>query len=92
MKVSTVRYEENLETYQIYGGESLSIEIDNGDHVEIVDVEGDQPCTLLALDMNGSSIIESLSWKTKPIQKNDHLTEKNLSNSANAILKKKILP
>tara|TARA_B100000929_G_C15500375_1_gene417234 strand:- start:363 stop:2663 length:2301 start_codon:yes stop_codon:yes gene_type:complete len=89
MKVSTVRYEENLETYQIYGGESLSIEIDNGDHVEIVDVEGDQPCTLLALDMNGSSIIESLSWKTKPIQKNDHLTEKNLSNSANAILKKK---
>jgi len=89
MAISNINYIDNYETYQIFGGESLSIDINNGDHVEIIDVEGDQPCILMALDEDGSNIIDSLSWETKPNQKTESLNIKNLSDPISEILNKK---
>ena len=37
-----------------------------GDSVEIVDVEGDQQCSVLAFDSKKSSVLDSLSWTTNP--------------------------
>ena len=42
MRVSNIKYDGDCETYQIYGGEAISIDLKKGDSVEIVDVEGDQ--------------------------------------------------
>ena len=42
MRVSNIQYSDNCETYQIHGGEAISIDLHCGDSVEIVDVEGDQ--------------------------------------------------
>ena len=42
MRVSNIRYNGDCETYQILGGEAISIDLKSGDSVEIVDVEGDQ--------------------------------------------------
>jgi len=49
MRVSNIKYSDNCETYQIHGGEAISIDLQCGDSVEIVDVEGDQQCSVLAL-------------------------------------------
>jgi len=66
MKVSNIKYDGNCETYQIHGGEAISIDLKNGDSVEIVDVEGDQKCSVLAFDSKKSSALSSLNWNTKP--------------------------
>ena len=50
MRVSNIRYDGDRETYQIHGGEAISIDLKKGDSVEIVDVEGDQKCSVLAFD------------------------------------------
>ena len=66
MRVSNIRYSGDCETYQILGGEAISIDLKSGDSVEIVDVEGDQQCSVLAFDSKKSSALSSLSWDTKP--------------------------
>ena len=66
MRVSNIRYDGDCETYQILGGEAISIDLKSGDSVEIVDVEGDQKCSVLAFDSKKSSALASLNWKTKP--------------------------
>ena len=40
MRVSNIKYDGDCETYQIHGGEAISIDLKKGDSVEIVDVEG----------------------------------------------------
>ena len=49
MRVSNIKYDGDRETYQIYGGEAVSIDLKKGDSVEIVDVEGDQKCSVSCL-------------------------------------------
>ena len=66
MRVSNIRYSGDCETYQILGGEAISIDLKSGDSVEIVDVEGDQKCNVLAFDSKKSSALSSLNWNTKP--------------------------
>ena len=66
MRVSNIKYSDNCETYQIHGGEAISIDLQCGDSVEIVDVEGDQQCSVLAFDSTKSSILDSLNWSTNP--------------------------
>ena len=55
MSVSNIKYDGDLETYQIYGGEAILIDLKSGDSVEIVDVEGDQKCNVLAFDSKKST-------------------------------------
>ncbi len=50
MRVSNIKYDGDYETYQIHGGEAISIGLMKGDSVEVVDVEGDQNCSVLAFD------------------------------------------
>ena len=38
MRVSNIKYDGDFETYQIHGGEAISIDLKKGDSVEIVDV------------------------------------------------------
>ena len=64
MRVSNIKYDGDCETYQIHGGEAISIDLKKGDSVEIVDVEGDQKCSVLAFDSKKSSALSSLSWNT----------------------------
>lgn len=66
MKISEVTYTDNCETYQIYGGEAVSINIEKGDKIEIIDVEGDQQCRVLFFDKKGQCAINSITWDNSP--------------------------
>ena len=66
MSASNIKYDGDCETYQILGGEAISIDLKTGDSVEVVDVEGDQRCNVLAFDSKKSSALSSLNWKSKP--------------------------
>jgi aminomethyltransferase len=87
MRVSEITYTDECETYQIHGGEALSIDLQSGDHVEIIDVEGDQKCTVLAFDANGSCAIDSLNWKSTPNSRQSSLSFDDCSDMLKAILK-----
>jgi len=86
MKISNIKYSDNCETYQIFGGESVSFGISDGDQIEIIDVEGDQPCSLVVIDSNGSCILDSLNWVNEPNKKESQISEECFSNSLVAIL------
>ena len=86
MRVSNIRYDGNRETYQIHGGEAISIDLKKGDSVEIVDVEGDQKCSVLAFDSKKSSALASLNWKTNTSLKPTKVSSKDCSEMLRAIL------
>ena len=88
MKLSNITYTKNRETYQIYGGEVVSINLLDGDSIEIIDTEGDQQCSVLAFDNKGYSAMNSLKSSTKSTLNKFNLSPKNLSNATNDILKK----
>jgi aminomethyltransferase len=60
MRVSNIKYDGDCETYQILGGEAISIDLKSGDSVEIVDVEGDQQCSVLAFNSKKLSQMNAL--------------------------------
>ena len=86
MRVSNIRYNGDLETYQILGGEAISIDLKSGDSVEIVDVEGDQKCNVLAFDSKKSSALSSLNWNTKPKNNSNKISSDDCSEMLKAIL------
>ncbi|HIL21602.1 MAG TPA: DUF1989 domain-containing protein, partial [Candidatus Thioglobus sp.] len=87
MRVTEITYTEECETYQIHGGEALSIDLQSGDHVEIIDVEGDQKCSVLAFDASGACAINSLNWKSTPNSSKSSLPYDDSSDMLKAILK-----
>ncbi|WP_416688134.1 DUF1989 domain-containing protein [Candidatus Pseudothioglobus sp. Uisw_041] len=87
MRVSNIKYDGDFETYQILGGEAISIDLKSGDSVEIVDVEGDQQCSVLAFDSKSSSVLPSLNWVTKPTNKTHEVNSDDCSDMLKAILK-----
>ena len=87
MRVSNIKYDGDFETYQILGGEAISIDLKSGDSVEIVDVEGDQQCSVLAFDSKSSSVLPSLNWVTKPTNKASEISTDECSDMLRAILK-----
>ena len=87
MRVSEITYTDACETYQIHGGEAVSIDLQNGDQVEVVDVEGDQKCCVLAFDKSGACAIKSLNWSSKPDANDSSLSADESSNMLKAILK-----
>ena len=66
MRLSNIKYTDDCETYQILGGEAVSIDLQSGDSVEVIDVEGDQQCSILAFDSKGSSVMDTLDWNSQP--------------------------
>ena len=86
MRVSEITYTDTCETYQIHGGEAVSIDLKIGDHVEIIDVEGDQKCSVLAFDTKGACAINSLHWNTTPYSSQSSLSYDDSSNMLKAIL------
>ena len=86
MKVSNIKYNGNCETYQIHGGEAVSIDLKSGDSVEIIDVEGDQQCSILAFDAMKSSVLESLSWNSSPSSNLSKIVSEDCSEMLKAIL------
>ena len=86
MRVSNIRYNGDCETYQILGGEAISIDLKNGDSVEIVDVEGDQKCSVFAFDSKKSSALASLNWNTKPKKNSNKISSGDCSEMLKAIL------
>ncbi len=87
MRVSEITYTDACETYQIHGGEAVSIDLQNGDQVEVVDVEGDQKCSVWAFDKSGACAIKSLNWSSKPNANDSSLSADESSNMLKAILK-----
>ena len=87
MRVSEITYTDECETYQIHGGEAVSIDLHNGDRVEVVDVEGDQMCGVLAFDTSGVCAIQSLDWKSTPNSSQSSLAVDGSSNMLKSILK-----
>ena len=87
MRVSNIKYDGDCETYQILGGEAISIDLKSGDSVEVVDVEGDQQCSVLAFDSKSSSVLPSLNWVTKPTNKTYEVNSDDCSDMLKAILK-----
>lgn len=87
MRVSNIKYDGNCETYQIHGGEAISIDLRSGDSVEIVDVEGDQQCSVLAFNSEKSSSLPDLSWNTKPKINSHEIQPKDCSDMLQTILK-----
>ena len=87
MRVSEITYTDECETYQIHGGESVSIDLCSGDRVEVVDVEGDQKCGVLAFDKNGTCAIQSLDWKSAPFASQPFLSVDDSSIMLKSILK-----
>ena len=79
MRVSNIKYDGDCETYQIHGGEAISIDLKKGDSVEVVDVEGDQNCSVLAFDSKKVSALSSLTWRTKPNKKTNKIPSKDCS-------------
>ena len=86
MRVSNIKYDGDRETYQIYGGEAVSIDLKKGDSVEIVDVEGDQKCSVLAFDSKKTSALSSLNWKTNSNNNSNKVSLDNCSEMLRAIL------
>ncbi len=86
MRVSNIKYDGDSEIYQILGGETVSIDLKSGDSVEIVDVEGDQKCNVLAFDSKKSSALSSLNWNTKPNNNPNQITSGDCSDMLKAIL------
>ncbi len=86
MRVSNIKYSGNCETYQILGGEAVSIDLKIGDSVEIVDVEGDQQCSVLAFDSKKSSVLSALTWNTKPKSRASEINPEDCSDMLKAIL------
>ncbi len=84
--IQSASYAGDIETYQIYGGQAVSIELQHGDSVEIVDVEGDQQCNLLAFDSKGSMINNSLEWNSKPSSASTEIVSADCSDMLKAIL------
>lgn len=66
MNISKIKYADNIETYQIYGGDAVSVNIEKGDKVEVVNVEGDQECRVLFFDKDGTCAINSINWHNSP--------------------------
>ena len=87
MRVSNIKYDGDCETYQILGGEAISIDLKSGDSVEVVDVEGDQQCSVLAFDSKSSSVLPSLNWVTKPTNKTYEVNSDDCSDMLKVILK-----
>ena len=86
MRVSNIKYDGDCETYQIHGGEAISIDLKKGDSVEIVDVEGDQKCSVLAFDSKKSSALSSLSWNTNSKNNSNQVSSDDCSEMLKAIL------
>ena len=86
MRVSNIKYDGDRETYQIYGGEAVSIDLKKGDSVEIVDVEGDQKCSVFAFDSKKTSSLSSLNWKTNSSNNSNKVSLDNCSEMLRAIL------
>ena len=86
MRISEIKYTDDCETYQIHGGEAVSINLQSGDQVEVVDVEGDQKCSVLAFGVNGTCVINSLNWKSKPNSIQSQLSFDDCSSMLNSIL------
>ena len=87
MRVSNIKYDGDCETYQILGGEAISIDLKSGDSVEIVDVEGDQQCSVLAFDSKKLSVLSTLSWNSKPKSNASEISADDCSDMLRAILK-----
>jgi aminomethyltransferase len=51
----------NLERYRVAAGGVTLVDLQPGDGLQVIDVEGRQPCALLALDANGRSALAS--WR-----------------------------
>ena len=86
MRVSNIKYDGDCETYQIHGGEAISIDLKKGDSVEIVDVEGDQKCSILAFDSKKTSALSSLNWKTNSNNSSNKVSLDSCSEMLRAIL------
>ena len=86
MRVSKIKYNGDYETYQIHGGEAISIGLMKGDSVEVVDVEGDQNCSVLAFDSKKVSSLSSLNWRTKPNKKANKFSSKDCSEVLKQVL------
>ncbi|MDC0182430.1 DUF1989 domain-containing protein, partial [Candidatus Thioglobus sp.] len=86
MRVSNIKYDGDCETYQIHGGEAISIDLKKGDSVEIVDVEGDQKCSVLAFDSKKTSALSSLNWKTNSNNSSNKVSLDSCSEMLRAIL------
>ena len=86
MRASNIKYDGDCETYQILGGEAISIDLKSGDSVEVVDVEGDQRCNVLAFDSKKSSALSSLNWKSKPNNNSNKISSSDCSGMLKAIL------
>ncbi len=67
------------ETYQIFGGDAVSLHVYSGDHVEIINVEGDQPCAVFAFDAKGSAGLDILTWQDKSAINRSEIVRKDCS-------------
>ena len=86
MSLSNIKYDGDQEIYQIHGGEAISIDLKSGDSVEIVDVEGDQKCSIIAFDSKKTSALSSLNWNTKPNNDSNKILSSDCSDMLKAIL------
>ena len=86
MRLSNIKYTDDCETYQILGGEAVSIDLQSGDSVEVIDVEGDQQCSILAFDSKGSSVTDVLDWKSQPSNNSSKISIDECSDMLKAIL------
>ena len=87
MRVSNIKYDGDCETYQLLGGEAISIDLKSGDSVEIVDVEGDQQCSVLAFNAEKLSVLSTLSWNSKPKSNASEISVDDCSDMFKAIIK-----
>ena len=87
MRASNIKYDGDCETYQILGGEAISIDLKSGDSVEVVDVEGDQQCSVLAFNSKKLSVLSTLSWNSKPKSNATEISTDECSDMLMAILK-----
>jgi aminomethyltransferase len=55
-----------VERYRIEGGQSVTIELEPGDRVVVIDVEGGQVAELIALDESGRPDASVIGAKTTP--------------------------
>ena len=86
MRLSNIKYTDDYEIYQILGGEAVSIDLQSGDSVEVIDVEGDQQCSVLAVDSKGSSVMDTLDWSSQPSNNSSKMALDDCSEMLKAIL------
>ena len=86
MSLSNIKYDGDQEIYQIHGGEAILIDLKSGDSVEIVDVEGDQKCSIIAFNSKKTSALSSLNWNTKPNNDSNKILSSDCSDMLKAIL------